>query len=105
SMSEVPLCPVGLWVPEKVRPRSSRLPRLHPSRRALVSLRAGAEVELLHQDPDEDTTRIMSAIGDLLPPEARQRRQPSPEELALTYPPGYKGEPDREHRRRPGTDK
>ena len=105
AMSKVPVIPVGLWGTEKVWPRSSRLPRLNLSRRPLVSLRAGPEVELLHQDPDEDTTRIMSAIADLLPPEGRQRRQPSPEELALTYPPGYKGEPDREHRRRPGTDK
>ena len=40
-----------------------------------------------------------------MPPEGRRRRQPSPDELALTYPPGYKGEPEDEHRRRPGSDK
>ena len=32
------------------------------------------------------------------------RRDPTPEELAATYPPGYRGDPDREAERRPGTD-
>src|SRR5205085_2998348 len=47
SMSKVPVIPVGLWGTEEVWPRSSRLPRLNPSRRPLVSVRAGPEVELL----------------------------------------------------------
>jgi len=46
----------------------------------------------------------MKAISALLPPEARVRREPTPEELAATYPPGYSGEPERETKRRPGED-
>jgi hypothetical protein len=41
---------------------------------------------------------------NLLPPEARERKEPTPEELALTYPPSYKSDPSREAERRPGTD-
>jgi putative phosphoserine phosphatase/1-acylglycerol-3-phosphate O-acyltransferase len=104
AMTEAPVIPVGLWGTEKVWPRSSRLPRL-AANRPLVTVKAGPEVELFHQDPDEDTKRIMSAISDLLPPEAVKRRRPTPEELALTYPPGYKGDPEREDERRPGSDR
>jgi putative phosphoserine phosphatase/1-acylglycerol-3-phosphate O-acyltransferase len=47
----------------------------------------------------------MKAIADLLPPEARTKRTPTDEELALTYPHGKI--PDAgtdEHERRPGSD-
>ncbi|MBC7307720.1 MAG: hypothetical protein H5T80_12520, partial [Dietzia sp.] len=47
---------------------------------------------------------MMDAIVDLLPPEARRRREPTPEELALTYPPGSDGAATAEGERRPGTD-
>ena len=102
AMTKAPVIPVGLWGTEKVWPRSSRLPRLVASNRPVVTVRVGPEVELFHQDPDEDTKRIMSAITDLLPTEARSRRSPTPEELGRTYPPGYKGDPERENERRPG---
>ncbi len=46
----------------------------------------------------------MKAISKLLPPEAHEHREPTPEELALTYPPGYTGDPTSEAERRPGTD-
>jgi putative phosphoserine phosphatase/1-acylglycerol-3-phosphate O-acyltransferase len=46
----------------------------------------------------------MKAITALLPDEAHEHRTPTPEELALTYPPGYQGDPERESKRRPGTD-
>ena len=46
----------------------------------------------------------MEAIVDLLPPEAREPHEPTAEELRLTYPPGYKGDPAAEDDRRPGTD-
>jgi hypothetical protein len=36
----------------------------------------------------------MAAIVELLPPEARQRREPTPEELAHTYPPGHRPDGD-----------
>ena len=35
----------------------------------------------------------MEAIADLLPDEAHLERDPTPAELARTYPPGYKGDP------------
>lgn len=106
----VPVIPVGLWGTEQVWPRSSKLPDLtnvlDPPR---VRVRVGAPVELKHRSVDADTRRMMRAISDLLPPEARQRREPTPEELARTYPGGVV--PDdvddaaaHESGRRPGTD-
>jgi len=59
---------------------------------------------LAHRSPDADTKKIMKAITALLPPEARKRRTPTPEELARTYPRGYHGDPEAELDRRPGTD-
>ena len=62
-----------------------------------VRIRVGEPVELKYRSLDADTKRIMAAIGELLPPEARRRRTPTAEELAATYPPGYApAEPDRE---------
>lgn len=104
AASGVPVIPVGFWGTEKVWPRSSRLPRLSFTDQPLVTAHVGPPVELTRNDLDEDTRRIMRAIVDLLPPEARERRTPTPEELALTYPPGYKGDPTHEAERRPGTD-
>jgi len=46
----------------------------------------------------------MAALMDLLPPEARERRTPTDEELRRTYPPGYRGDPAQETERRPGRD-
>ena len=46
----------------------------------------------------------MKAISALLPAEAHEHRTPSAEELARTYPPGYRGDPKAERERRPGTD-
>jgi putative phosphoserine phosphatase/1-acylglycerol-3-phosphate O-acyltransferase len=61
-------------------------------------------VDLTHDDPDTDTKRIMAAISDVLPPEARERRTPTEDELRRTYPAGYRGDPSRETGRRPGRD-
>jgi putative phosphoserine phosphatase / 1-acylglycerol-3-phosphate O-acyltransferase len=99
-----PVIPVGLWGTEKVWPRSSRLPKMSLTDRPLVTATVGPPVKLTHRSPDADTKRIMKAISAVLPPEARRRRTPTPEELALTYPPGYHGDPDAELARRPGTD-
>lgn len=104
AMTKAPVVPLGLWGTENVWPRSSRLPNLNPLRRPLVTVRAGPAVDLGYQDPDVDTKAIMSAIADLLPAEVRVRREPTPEELARTYPAGYKGDPSRETKRRPGKD-
>ena len=104
AMTKAPVIPLGLWGTEKVWPRSSRLPNLNPLNRPLVTVRAGPRVQLSYGDADTDTKAIMSAISDLLPDEAHERHEPTEEELARTYPPGYKGDPSREAERRPGTD-
>ena len=67
-------------------------------------MRVGEPVELKHRSLDADTRRIMKAITALLPDEARLHHQPTPEELAATYPPGYRGDPTAESTRRPGSD-
>ncbi len=104
AMTKAPVIPLGLWGTEKVWPRSSRLPNLNPLNRPLVTVKAGPPVNLTYGDPDSDTKAIMSAIVDLLPQEAKQRHDPTPQELARTYPAGYKGDPAKESDRRPGTD-
>jgi putative phosphoserine phosphatase/1-acylglycerol-3-phosphate O-acyltransferase len=53
-----------------------------------VRVRVGEPVDLKWRSAEADTRRIMAAIADLLPPEARRRREPTPEELARTYPSG-----------------
>jgi putative phosphoserine phosphatase / 1-acylglycerol-3-phosphate O-acyltransferase len=59
---------------------------------------------LKYRSLDADTKRIMTAIRRQLPREASVPHAPTDEELRLTYPPGYKGDPDLEVERRPGTD-
>jgi putative phosphoserine phosphatase/1-acylglycerol-3-phosphate O-acyltransferase len=104
AMTGAPVIPMGLWGTERVWPRNARLPRIDPLHRPLVTVRVGTPVELAHDDPDTDTKRIMAAISDLLPREAHERRTPTEDELRRTYPPGYRGDPDREAERRPGRD-
>jgi putative phosphoserine phosphatase/1-acylglycerol-3-phosphate O-acyltransferase len=69
-----------------------------------VSVSVGGPVKLLHKSLDADTKRIMKALSAQLPAEARVHRDPTPEELALTYPSGYRGDPAAEADRRPGSD-
>ena len=105
EMTGATVVPVGLWGTEQVWPRSARVPNvLNVTDPPLVTAVVGKPVELKHKSLDADTKRIMKAITKLLPPEARQHHDPSPEELALTYPHGYKGDPETETERRPGTD-
>jgi putative phosphoserine phosphatase/1-acylglycerol-3-phosphate O-acyltransferase len=89
-----PVIPMGVWGTERVWPRSSRLPR--PSAflsRPRVQLRVGPPVRgLTGTDMAADTERIMRAIVALLPPEGRQPRTPTPEEVALTMPPGRRAD-------------
>jgi putative phosphoserine phosphatase/1-acylglycerol-3-phosphate O-acyltransferase len=90
AASGAPVVPLGVWGTETVWPRSSRLPKVtnvvHPP---LVRVRVGAPVKgLTGADFAKDTERIMSAIVELLPPEAKLRRIPTAEELAATIPPG-----------------
>ena len=86
-----PVVPIGVWGTEQVWPRSSRLPDVRRVlHRPQVRVRVGPPVRgLTGEDFEADTERIMAAIVDLLPPEARSRRTPTPEELALTMPPGH----------------
>ena len=88
--TEVPVVPIGLWGTEKVWPRSERLPRIwNVTSPPTVTIRVGDPVELKYRSAQADTRRIMAAIVDLLPPEARRRHEPTAEELARTYPPGH----------------
>jgi len=105
QLTRAPVVPIGLWGTERVWPRSARLPRLFNIADApTVTAAVGPPVELKNRSLDADTKRIMAAIVDLLPPEARRRRTPTADELAATYPPGYQGYPAREAGRRPGED-
>jgi putative phosphoserine phosphatase/1-acylglycerol-3-phosphate O-acyltransferase len=58
----------------------------------LVTVRVGPPVTGLGAGESADTLSIMAAIAELLPPEARRRRQPTEAELVRTYPPGRVGE-------------
>jgi putative phosphoserine phosphatase/1-acylglycerol-3-phosphate O-acyltransferase len=108
EMTRAPVIPLGLWGTEKVWPRRERLPRVlnltHPPK---VLVRLGDEVALTYDDLEADTERIMTAIVDLLPPEARDHHEPTDEELALTVPSGHVADAaseEHERERRPGVD-
>ncbi|MFC7490363.1 MULTISPECIES: HAD-IB family hydrolase [unclassified Knoellia] len=89
AVSRAPVIPVGMWGTEKVWPRSSSMPNLlNLSNPPRVTIRVGPPVELKYRSPAADTRRIMSAISELLPPEARERRVPTEDELRATYPGG-----------------
>jgi putative phosphoserine phosphatase/1-acylglycerol-3-phosphate O-acyltransferase len=104
--TKAPVIPMGIWGAEHVWPRNQRLPKLwFPEGPPRVTVRIGPSVSLAYDDVDADTKRIMAAIVDLLPPEARIRREPTEAELRLTYPPNYKGDPAKELARRPGKDR
>ena len=104
-MTGAPIVPLGLWGTERVWPRNARLPNvLNITNPPLVRTRVGDPFTIVGDDLDADTERIMDAIVDLLPPEAKVRRDPTPEELARSFPPGYKGDPEAELDRRPGVD-
>jgi putative phosphoserine phosphatase/1-acylglycerol-3-phosphate O-acyltransferase len=94
AMTKAPVIPVGLWGTEKVWPRSARIPNvtnvLHPPS---VAVRVGPPVKLAYEDDAAlDTQRIMDAIVDLLPLEARRKRKPTAEEIALATPANAKPE-------------
>jgi putative phosphoserine phosphatase/1-acylglycerol-3-phosphate O-acyltransferase len=83
-----PVVPVGLWGTERVWPRSSKVPKLLTLNPPRVQVRVGDAVGGLTGRAPADTKRIMRAIVDLLPPEARQRREPTEAELRASYPGG-----------------
>ncbi|MFP5254882.1 MAG: HAD-IB family hydrolase [Acidimicrobiia bacterium] len=106
AMTGAPVIPVGLWGTEKVWPRSDKLPNvLNVLNPPTVRIRVGPPVpDLKGRSADADTKRIMKAITALLPAEARRRHDPTPEELARTYPGGRADGRTEEKARRPGQD-
>ncbi|MEZ5231993.1 MAG: lysophospholipid acyltransferase family protein, partial [Acidimicrobiales bacterium] len=92
GLTGVPVVPVGLWGTEAVWPRSSRLPRLDVLDPPLVRVVVGEPMHLAGRSARRDTERIMAAISELLPPEARHPHEPSDDELRRTFPPGYRGD-------------
>lgn len=105
AMTGAPVIPIGLWGTENVWPRNAKMPNVlalgHPP---TVRIRVGEPVELGYEDLDTDTEAIMDALVDLLPDEAREAHDPTPEELSRTLPSGYQGDVDEEQDRRPGSD-
>jgi putative phosphoserine phosphatase / 1-acylglycerol-3-phosphate O-acyltransferase len=89
AQTRVPVIPIGMWGTEHVWPRSAKVPNaLNLLNPPLVTVRVGPPVDLAYDDVDADTKRIMAAIMNLLPPESRAHRTPTPEELAKSYPGG-----------------
>ena len=80
--TRAPVIPVGVWGTERVWPRNSRLPRFDLRHRPLVQVQVGPPVTMAYRSVDADTGRIMAALVDLLPDEARIRKEPSSGALA-----------------------
>lgn len=90
ALTGAPVVPVGLWGTEQVWPRRYRLPRVHQViNPPTVWIKVGQPFHVGPGEPHEETERIMAAIVALLPAEARHRRQPGSEEIALATPPGH----------------
>lgn len=89
-----PVVPFGIWGSDVVWPRHSPLPRMHTLvHPPTVRVRVGPPVLLGSGSPAEDTARIMAAIADLLPPEAREARTPTPEEVVRATPRSARSRP------------
>ncbi len=87
AATRAPVIPFGLWGTEEVWPRSSPVPRvLNVLDPPTVRMRVGPPVELQYRSAAADTRRIMDAIVDCLPPEAREHREPTEEEIRLATP-------------------
>lgn len=82
------LVPVGIWGSEVAWPRNSRFPYvLNLADPPAVQIRVGEPYRPSTNDIDEATVELMAKIVDLLPPEARRSRTPTPAEMERTYPP------------------
>ncbi len=100
--THAPVIPVGLWGTEKVWPRNRRLPRFDLAERPEIRVRVGDPVDLKHRSLDADTKRIMAALVDQLPDEARVAHDADGRGAAPPrIPPGYRGDPTREARTPP----
>jgi putative phosphoserine phosphatase/1-acylglycerol-3-phosphate O-acyltransferase len=86
----VPIVPVGVWGTEAAWPRSRSLPYLlNVANPPKVRIALGPPYRPTTDQLDAATEELMSHIVDLLPEEARVRRDPTPQELAATYPSGH----------------
>jgi len=100
KMSGAPIVPVSLWGTENVWPRSARMPNmLNVVRPPTVRVRVGEALWLPEGiSPADGVELVMSSIFDLHPPEGKVAHEPTPEELARTFPPGHDqttpGEPE-----------
>lgn len=90
-MTGAPIVPISLWGTEHVWPRSARVPKMfnivNPPK---VRVRVGEALRL----PDsvglaDGIELVMSSIFDLHPAEGKVVHDPTPEELARTFPPGH----------------
>ncbi|MEO0495168.1 MAG: HAD-IB family hydrolase [Actinomycetota bacterium] len=88
AMTKAPVIPVGLWGTDQVWPRNAKLPSFNLQDQPEVTATVGAPVDLKYRSVARDTERIMSALSALLPEHARQPYEPTPEELARTFPSG-----------------
>ena len=105
AQTKAPVIPIGIWGTEKVWPRNAKLPNItNVTSPPDVIIVVGAPVPLSYTDADADTAAIMTAISALLPPEGREYYEPTEDELRRSYPSNYKGDPNAEDDRRPGTD-
>ena len=105
AQTKAPVIPIGIWGTEKVWPRNAKLPNItNVTSPPDVIIVVGAPVPLSYTDADADTAAIMAAISALLPPEGREHYEPTEDELRRSYPSNYKGDPNAEDDRRPGTD-
>ena len=108
EMSGAAVIPMGVWGTEKVWPRNAKIPNIwNVTDPPKVSVHVGPAVPLGLTDPQVDTDRLMAAIVDLLPPEAREWHEPTAEELAATMPSsgsGDRAKAEHEAERRPGRD-
>ena len=87
AITRAPVIPFGIWGSEHVWPRSSPIPRvLNLLDPPTVRVRVGPPVDLKYRSAVADTRRIMEAIVDCLPPEARAHREPTEEEIRRATP-------------------
>lgn len=105
-MTGAVVVPVGIWGTEKVWPRNSQIPKIPmPGQtKPVVTVTIGKPFAVTSKDPEVGTKQIMKKITTQLPMMARKPYTPTAEELAATYPAGYKGDPTAEADRRPGRD-
>jgi putative phosphoserine phosphatase/1-acylglycerol-3-phosphate O-acyltransferase len=87
AATRAPVIPIGMWGTEAVWPRSAKVPNvLNVTHPPSIRIRVGEPVELAYDDIRADTARVMEAIMALLPPEAREQREPTEDELRRSKP-------------------